>query len=94
MNILLKRFLIILISIIVFLSLIVYFAFYSTLFLQKGNLVKEVSSPNNTYTAKVYRFGDEGGLRVDVNVSFLVTSLFIGAEKKQIPMLNGQTTFI
>ncbi|WP_255253045.1 DUF5412 family protein [Brevibacillus laterosporus] len=61
MNILLKRFLIILISIIVFLSLIVYFAFYSTLFLQKGDLLKEVSSPNNTYTAKVYRFGMKVG---------------------------------
>ncbi|RJL12541.1 hypothetical protein EGH10_17545 [Brevibacillus laterosporus] len=65
-----------------FLSLIVYFAFYSTLFLQKGDLVKEVSSPKNTYTAKVYRFGDEGGLRVDVNVGFFGDKLIYWSWKE------------
>ncbi|MBA4534439.1 DUF5412 family protein [Brevibacillus halotolerans] len=82
MKILLKRFLIILISLLVFLSLIVYFAFYSTLFLQKGDLVKEVTSPNNTYTAKVYRFGNEGGLRVDVNVGFFGDKLIYWSWKE------------
>ncbi|MGG0793698.1 DUF5412 family protein [Brevibacillus laterosporus] len=82
MKILLKRFLIILISLIVFLSLVVYFAFYSTLFLQKGDLVKEVSSPKNTYIAKVYRFGDEGGLRVDVNVGFFGDKLIYWSWKE------------
>ncbi|PPA81228.1 hypothetical protein C4A76_23955 [Brevibacillus laterosporus] len=64
-------------------SLIVYFAFYSTLFLQKGDLVKEVSSPNNTYTAKVYYFGDEGGLRVDVNVGFFSDKLIYWSWKEE-----------
>nr|WP_162306320.1 DUF5412 family protein [Brevibacillus laterosporus] len=82
MKTLFKRLLIILISLIVFLSLVVYLAFYSTLFLQQGNLVQVVNSPNNTYTAKVYRFGDEGGLRVDVNVGFFGDKLIYWSWKE------------
>ncbi|EJL30020.1 DUF5412 family protein [Brevibacillus sp. BC25] len=52
---------------IVLLLLFVYLAFFSTLFLRQGELTQQINSPNNTYTAKVYRFGSEGGLRVDVN---------------------------
>ncbi|TKI59326.1 hypothetical protein E8L90_13245 [Brevibacillus antibioticus] len=52
-----------------------YIAFYSTLLIGEGELTNEVYSPNSQYVAKVYRVGDEGGLRVDVN-----TGLF-GSER-------------
>ncbi|MGG1659545.1 DUF5412 family protein [Brevibacillus sp. NRS-1366] len=55
------------VSLIVIPLLLYYLAFYSTLFLRHGDLTQQINSPNNTYTAKVYRFGSEGGLRVDVN---------------------------
>ncbi|MGK5512291.1 DUF5412 family protein [Brevibacillus formosus] len=55
--------------------LLYYIAFYSTLLIGQGELTNEVYSPNSQYVAKVYRVGDEGGLRVDVN-----TGLF-GSER-------------
>ncbi|NRR20429.1 hypothetical protein HP568_06110 [Brevibacillus sp. MS2.2] len=45
------------------------------LLIGQGELTNEVYSPNSQYVSKVYRVGDERGLRVDVN-----TGLF-GSER-------------